>query len=188
MKNIKTTFDSFLNEELSPQTYMDTADKLHNMGHRNRAEKLREHGKNVIQKEEETATNNINNELSKINPVIITCGDEEFEIKPEYFTFTVFNKIDDESEHGSIVIDWELPKEKLLDEDDYVGQNIFFPVDFDINEVLDGPNIDGLLLDDRKNANKIVKMIKDIINIKVGEQPELELILPYLKVNDFYQD
>lgn len=178
MKNIKTTFDSFLNEELSPKTYINAANKLHSIGHNNRSQNLKEYGKGII-----------DSELSRIEPITITSGDEEFEVKPEYFKFEVFNKIDDESEHGSIVIDWEIPSELLENgENDYVGQNIFFPVDFDTNEVLDGPNIDGLLLDNRKSASKMVKILKDIINIKVAEQPELELVLPYLKVNSFYQD
>lgn len=175
MKNIKTTFDSFLNEELSPKTYLNAGNKLANKGHKNRSKNLIDYGKSLI-----------DSSLSRLQPITITSGGEEVEVKPEYFTFHVFNKIDEESEHGSIVIDWELPIE-LLEEDDYLGQNIFFSVDFNTNEVLDGPNIDGLLIDNRQSANKIIRLLKDIINIKVEEQPELELILPHLKVNDFYE-
>lgn len=173
MKNIKTTFDSFINEELSPKTYLNAADKLDRIGHKKRANELTKHSNNII-----------NSNLSKLQPITITSVDEEFEVKPEYFNFEVIEQIDNENTGGSIHINWKIPG----GEDDFIGQEIYFAVDFDVNQILDGPIIDGLLLDNRQSANKLVKLIKDIINIKVSEYPSLELVLPYLKVNNFYKD
>jgi len=171
MKNIKITFESFINEELSPSTYLSAADKLKDKGHNKRAEELRNF-----------SNKNLDDELSKIKPINIIVDDINIEIKPEYFTFDIsLNK----TEHGSIDINWEIPD---LDEDDtYIGQNIYFAYDSENNKIIDGPNIDGLLIDNRQSANKIFKMIKDIINIKVAIQPELELILTKLTVNDLYE-
>jgi len=49
MKNIKK-FETFVNEELDTDTYLSAADKLKTIGHRNRAEKLRDYANNQTKK------------------------------------------------------------------------------------------------------------------------------------------
>lgn len=185
MKNIKITFESFLNEELSPETYLSAAGKLQDKGHKNRAKDLRDYSTSIVNKK----SADLDSEVSRLQPITITTSGEEFQVKPEYFSFSVFNgegNIKNDT-FGSIQIDWETPTELLKEGEDYIGQHIFFAYDTENNEILDGPLIDGLVIDNRQSANKIVKLLKDIINIKVSDHPQLELVLPYLKANDFYQ-
>ena len=63
MKNIRTTFDSFINEELNKETYLRTADKFDELGHPERGNDLRDYVK-----------------TNKTDSAVITINGTEYEI------------------------------------------------------------------------------------------------------------
>lgn len=62
MSNIKKTFESFINEELKKDAYLNTAKELRKLGHDNRADKLELHAR------------------SKDEVAFISINDKEFEL------------------------------------------------------------------------------------------------------------
>ena len=170
MGNIKN-FEQFnkLNEELLPSTYLSAADKLKGKGHKKRAEELEKFGKDKSK-----------SKLDGVKPITVTIDGVEWSAEPGYFKVDVTKNHG--KEHGQILIEWNLISEDGIEE----YQCLEFAYDSKENVVLDSEFM-GLLVDNRKDANTIVKLIKNVIDAKVDEYPELELVLPFIKANDLYR-
>jgi len=221
MKNIKK-FESFISEELSPETYLSAADKLKKAGHRNRADKL---------------TGYVDELAKKIESIELDFNGEKFVIDTDNIyinrdgnkgdgtiDFYVYmdkgiananrNRKEDDwaadfrylwdekitsDEKKSFVEEYNMPKGMIvksyddLSDDEHNGFNEYAEMNdhllmlhfatYDKN--VDELERDGLIIPDRRNANKLLKLLKEFGKTKGGKLNDL---IQKLTVNDLYYD
>jgi hypothetical protein len=145
MSNIITKFDSFINEELSPETYVNAANKLDKLDHPNRAKELLKH-----------AEKNMNIESFKLKSFAVLGGNKEeneikfLSIKPilksKNFYFLVDVKCNDEIYNdNSLIFNKESGEAEIVDNKDRTLDPIL------------------MIFINRKEALKFIRYIKNII-------------------------
>jgi len=214
MKNLKK-YESFVNEELSPETYLSAADKLKKKGHKNRADKL---------------TGYVNELSKKIDPIELDMYGEKYNIGPdnifvnsdgtkgkdiEMFIFmdkeyaisltkdgdwgkavgTMWDKQSDEKKEN-FVEEFNMPKSMVVkswtefSDDEQNAWNEYYELNASMIHIMsedDDPDLemDGLIIADRRNANKLLKFLKEWGKTQGGR---LNQGIQKLTVNDIYHD
>lgn len=171
MSKIKN-FESFVNEELSPEVYKDAADKLRKKGHKSRAEKLDLHAK------------------EQVKPITLEMYGEVFNLDHRNFVDVYYKPT-----NKGFVINLDLSKPSPNWDDDSISEEeneerdmnqVLTIVDFypDKNDKskLKG-EVSGIVIPDRVNARKFLNYIKDYFKYYGGP---LAVEVEKLTVNDFY--
>lgn len=213
MKNIKK-FENFVNEELNPDTYKSAAEKLTKKGHKTRAKSLsdfanRQHKKqlsDISYIDIELYGNHyrldddniiIHNDGKNGNvELTITFDREMYDLIDNDDYEQIWNSLNKEEREkfvnnfkGEISIDYndimEVSYEDIKDEDTLIEFATMEMSPFIFIEFIDhDPEISGLLINDRKVANKILKLLKNFANIEGGE---IKVAIDKLTVNDLYE-
>lgn len=213
MKNIKK-YEDFLNEELKPETYKSAAEKLDKKGHKSRAKSLsdfanRQHNKQLsdvgyvdieLYGEKHRLDDDniiIHNDGKKGNvELTITFDREMYDLIGNDDYEQIWNSLNKEERekfvnnfNGEISIEYndimEVSYEDIKDEDTLIEFATMEMSPFIFIEFIDhNPEISGLLINDRKVANKILKLLKNFASVKGGE---IEKSINTLTVNDLYE-
>ena len=171
MKRFKN-FESFINEELSPDTYKSAAEKLKEKGHKKRSENIEKHSKSMVK---------------NVKPVTFEMYGEEHTIDHS----NVIEIMDKDQNDMSFGIDFkgnikdikfdDMTEEEIEEiETDSVLKYFHFykgkKYDFES---------DGLIIPDRRNALKLLKFIKEYFSYYGGP---IEKEVNKLTVNDLYEE
>jgi len=213
MKNIKK-FENFVNEELNPDTYKSAAEKLTKKGHKNRAKSLSDFADRQYKKQlsdvgyvdielygEKHRLDDdniiIHNDGKKGNvELTITFDREMYDLIGNDDYEQIWNSLNKEERekfvnnfNGEISIEYndimEVSYEDIKDEDTLIEFATMEMSPFIFIEFIDhNPEISGLLINDRKVANKILKLLKNFASVKGGE---IEKSINTLTVNDLYE-
>lgn len=162
-----------LNEELSPKTYNNAAEKLSKKGHKTRAERIKKHQKDQIK---------------NVKPITLQMYGEEYTI--DHNNVLVY----DNSDIKEVFINF---KSKPLTDEEYNNMSdeqveeyeMTTPigiVHFDLNSKKENKwYYEGLIIPDRKNARKLLMFLKDYFSYYGGWFGEN---IDKLTINDLYED
>jgi len=221
MSHIKKTFESFVNEELNPSTYLSAADKLKKKGHSNRAKELTDHVDNLTMQIEPVEID-INGEQYTIGPENIYVNSDGVEGDGAVDFYVYLDKDIANALKGREEGDWSADfrylwdskfspeqKEKFIEE--YNMPKSMFRKSYDdlsddeqngfteyaeMNDHLEMMHFqsydpdgdldrDGLIIPDRRNANKVLRLLKQFGETKGGKLNDL---IQKLSVNDLYSN
>lgn len=172
-------FESFINEELNPNTYKSAAEKLLKKGHKSRAERIEKHSKEQVK---------------NVKPITLEMYGEEFTL--DHNNIIDIQYTDD---NKGFIIDYDLSRPNSDYEDPNISDEeneqrehnkVFTVVEFlsdknsrDWTKYI--PDITGLIIPDRKNARKVLLFIQEYFNYYGGPLKDL---VNTLTVNDLYEE
>lgn len=170
-------FESFINEELKPETYKSAADKLKEKGHKSRSERIERHSKEQVK---------------NVKPVTLEMYGEEFTLDHNSLI-----DIDYSTGNKGFIIDFDTSKPMADWDDESISEEEnerremdrtimifeFLPDRKNPGKIIN--DISGLSIPDRKNARKVLMFLKDYFNYYGGPLKDL---VDELTVNDIYEE
>jgi hypothetical protein len=166
MNNLKTKFDSFVNEELKPETYKKASDELLKLGHITRARNLYQHYNKLINPPIFDLFKDSKLIINKIKPILNGLNANEFYFEIEYILDYPF-----EGTRETLK-----PKNAFLD---FESNKIYIKEDLSSSTT----NKFNLTFNDRKEAMKFIYFLRNIVkDDKILKEEEKEFILK--RIND----
>lgn len=176
MSKIKN-FESFINEELKPETYKSAADKLKEKGHKSRAERIEKHSKEQIK---------------NVKPVTLEMYGEEYHLDSR----SIFDIDENFDKKGSLMfcvdfkgsgLDYENKTDEEIEDMEMESMVTYFNFYIDTKSPMTkyDVSIDGATIPDRRNALKLLKFIKEYFSYYGGP---IEQEVNKLTVNDLYEE
>lgn len=170
-------FESFINEELNPNTYKSAAEKLLKKGHKSRAERIEKHSKEQV-KNVKPVTLEINGEKYNLDSRSIFDINENFDNKGSMMFGLDFK--------GSS-LDYENKTDEEIEDMEMESMVTYFNFYIDTKSLMIKYiiSIDGVMIPDRRNALKVLKFIKEYFSYYGGP---IEKEVNKLTVNDLYKE
>ena len=176
MSKIKN-FDSFINEELSPETYLSAAKKLSVKGHKSRSERLEKHAKDQIK---------------NVKPITLEMYGQEFNLDSK----SIFDIDENFDKKGSMMfgldykgsgIDYENKTDEEIEQMEMESMVTYFNFYRDQKSPITKyeVSIDGAMIPDRRNALRLLKFIKEYFSYYGGP---IATEVNKLTVNDLYEE
>jgi hypothetical protein len=213
MKNIKR-FDNFVNEELKPDTYRSAAEKLSKKGHDKRSKSLSDFAEKMTKKQLSDAGyvdiefGGKHYRLDDDN-IIVNIDDKNELSLSIVFDMDMYKLIESDSEEkvwNSLSKEekeeyvrqygkW-IPKHDSIDDLkasdidiqsflEFIEINYILIIMIDFNKKNDYDfTVSGLIIDDRKIAFKLLKLLKGYAKVKGGD---IKTAVDKLTVNDLYE-